>query len=157
MSSTNFDGVYVASGRGQNAMTIKSGSYEIDHSNLFERGNIALADEQGDEGAIRLALDVIRSDKRGKPNYEIVMQSIPLDGRRLPLIMTAFKDQFIECVQIMREGKPFPKKPGIYFRYENSVDEGNRGEPGNPPCPECGEPLMTPKAQQCFACGADWH
>lgn len=25
------------------------------------------------------------------------------------------------------------------------------------PCPRCGQPLRTPKAQQCFECGADWH
>jgi hypothetical protein len=24
-------------------------------------------------------------------------------------------------------------------------------------CPECGTALRTPKAQQCFHCGADWH
>jgi hypothetical protein len=26
-----------------------------------------------------------------------------------------------------------------------------------PPCPNCGEPLRTFVAQQCFKCGADWH
>ena len=26
-----------------------------------------------------------------------------------------------------------------------------------PPCPECGQPLRTAKAQQCFKCGAKWH
>jgi hypothetical protein len=26
-----------------------------------------------------------------------------------------------------------------------------------PPCPECGEPLMTKRAKQCLECGADWH
>lgn len=25
------------------------------------------------------------------------------------------------------------------------------------PCPACGKPLRTRKAQQCFKCGADWH
>ncbi len=25
------------------------------------------------------------------------------------------------------------------------------------PCPYCGEPLRTALAQQCFACGQDWH
>jgi len=24
-------------------------------------------------------------------------------------------------------------------------------------CPECEEPLRTPKSRQCFQCGADWH
>jgi hypothetical protein len=27
----------------------------------------------------------------------------------------------------------------------------------SPPCPECGEPLRSAKAQQCFACGAVWR
>lgn len=31
------------------------------------------------------------------------------------------------------------------------------GKPLPPPCPECGERLNTALAQQCFACGADWH
>lgn len=26
-----------------------------------------------------------------------------------------------------------------------------------PPCPECGKPLRSAKASQCFHCGADWH
>lgn len=25
------------------------------------------------------------------------------------------------------------------------------------PCPECGKPLRTKLAQQCWECGADWH
>jgi hypothetical protein len=27
----------------------------------------------------------------------------------------------------------------------------------HPPCPTCAEPLATQHAQQCLACGADWH
>ncbi len=30
------------------------------------------------------------------------------------------------------------------------------GETG-PPCPYCGEPLRTERAQQCLSCGMDWH
>jgi len=26
-----------------------------------------------------------------------------------------------------------------------------------PPCPKCGQPMRTAKAQQCLHCGADWH
>jgi hypothetical protein len=25
------------------------------------------------------------------------------------------------------------------------------------PCPECGQPLRTDEAKQCFNCGSDWH
>ena len=25
------------------------------------------------------------------------------------------------------------------------------------PCPQCGQPLRTPRAKQCLRCGADWH
>jgi hypothetical protein len=32
---------------------------------------------------------------------------------------------------------------------------GKRG--AGPPCPLCGKPLRTKKAEQCFECGADWH
>lgn len=28
---------------------------------------------------------------------------------------------------------------------------------GMPPCPQCGEPLLSKLARQCFECGADWH
>ena len=35
-------------------------------------------------------------------------------------------------------------------------DEMGRVEAG-PPCPRCGKPLRTKKAEQCFECGADWH
>jgi hypothetical protein len=30
-------------------------------------------------------------------------------------------------------------------------------QPSGPPCPYCGQPLRTDKAQQCLECGADWH
>lgn len=29
--------------------------------------------------------------------------------------------------------------------------------PKKTPCPQCGEPLRSPLAKQCFSCGADWH
>jgi hypothetical protein len=28
---------------------------------------------------------------------------------------------------------------------------------GNMPCPQCGKPLRSNQARQCFSCGADWH
>lgn len=40
-----------------------------------------------------------------------------------------------------------------------NVKDGARPTPRqkSPPCPSCGAELRTPLAQQCFACGADWH
>jgi hypothetical protein len=35
------------------------------------------------------------------------------------------------------------------------IELGRRG--AGPPCPRCGKPLRTKKAEQCFECGADWH
>jgi hypothetical protein len=35
------------------------------------------------------------------------------------------------------------------------IELGRIGE--GPPCPRCGKPLRTKKAEQCFECGADWH
>jgi len=39
------------------------------------------------------------------------------------------------------------------------VREKLRSDPRPQPstCPQCGEPLRTAEAQQCFHCGADWH
>ena len=63
LDSAGVDGVYATKGPGQNVLTIKGTSYEIDHSNLFERGNIHIVDEEAD-GAIRCECDVVRTDKK---------------------------------------------------------------------------------------------
>lgn len=40
-----------------------------------------------------------------------------------------------------------------HFARIASAPKNNQG----PPCPRCGRPLRTAKAQQCFHCGAKWH
>jgi hypothetical protein len=41
---------------------------------------------------------------------------------------------------------------------ESAIVDDELGRIGaGPPCPECGKPLRTKKAQQCYRCGADWH
>jgi hypothetical protein len=48
---------------------------------------------------------------------------------------------------------------GGYFRpaSEPEPEFPKRKPVPTVPCPKCGEPLRTSKAQQCFHCGADWH
>lgn len=41
--------------------------------------------------------------------------------------------------------------------YDATWAEANAPRTGGPPCPKCGQPLRTAKAQQCFKCGAKWH
>ena len=36
---------------------------------------------------------------------------------------------------------------------QTNAPKNNQG----PPCPKCGQPLRTARAQQCFQCGAKWH
>lgn len=39
--------------------------------------------------------------------------------------------------------------------FERQANAPKNGQ--GPPCPKCGQPLRTAKAQQCFKCGAKWH
>ncbi len=46
-----------------------------------------------------------------------------------------------------------------FWRLKYPVLDRLRFDPqlGAPSCPQCGGPLRTDEAQQCFLCGADWH
>lgn len=47
------------------------------------------------------------------------------------------------------EDKPQPNKEIHPEARKSRVD--------NKPCPQCGKPLRSNQAKQCFECGADWH
>ncbi|MCE9530851.1 MAG: hypothetical protein K8T89_06975 [Planctomycetes bacterium] len=40
---------------------------------------------------------------------------------------------------------------------ERTSQELKRSFDENTPCPNCGRPLRSSQAKQCFNCGADWH
>jgi hypothetical protein len=46
-----------------------------------------------------------------------------------------------------------PRWAKIWVNHKGSLHPGFDG----PPCPICGEPLVSSKSQQCLHCGADWH
>jgi hypothetical protein len=45
----------------------------------------------------------------------------------------------------------------IWLLHPNGPESPGAPDLPPKPCPYCGEILRTPKAQQCFQCGADWH
>jgi hypothetical protein len=47
--------------------------------------------------------------------------------------------------------------PEAVAAYDATWSEAHAPRTGGPPCPKCGRPLRTAKAQQCFLCGAKWH
>jgi hypothetical protein len=48
--------------------------------------------------------------------------------------------------------------PAVVASYEATRKQATGPRKYNgPPCPNCGQPLRTAKAQQCFICGAKWH
>ncbi|HYE17764.1 MAG TPA: DUF4303 domain-containing protein [Tepidisphaeraceae bacterium] len=62
-------------------------------------------------------------------------------------------EQFSE--RSIRELNP----PSVIAAYEDAWKKAESAPrvDGGPPCPKCGQPLRTAKAQQCFKCGAKWH
>lgn len=72
------------------------------------------------------------------------------------LFIVGFLLLILAPIQLLYEvvaGKGEHPKPSEAMRPQQNT---TRSRPG-PPCPECGEPLRTSKARQCFNCGADWH
>lgn len=62
---------------------------------------------------------------------------------------------------LLREIHELEERKNQKLRGEDKTNEHVAPKPSPPketrPCPECGQPLRTAKAKQCFACGADWH
>jgi hypothetical protein len=62
---------------------------------------------------------------------------------------------------LIREIRELENRKEQKLRGEDKTIEYNAPRPSQPketrPCPECGEPLRSPQARQCFSCGADWH
>jgi hypothetical protein len=63
-----------------------------------------------------------------------------------------------------REIKDLEIRKEQKIRGEDKVEQTGEIRPefqksyaGNLPCPECGKPLRSNQAKQCFECGADWH
>jgi hypothetical protein len=62
--------------------------------------------------------------------------------------------RYFEAVGIAVDGYFADIKPtdiAVHQGLHSQLDEQA------PPCPCCGKPLRTAKAQQCFECGANWH
>ena len=62
---------------------------------------------------------------------------------------------------LLREIAELEERKDQKLRGEDKTAEYQPPKPKEPketrPCPECGEPLRTAQAKQCFSCGADWH
>lgn len=60
----------------------------------------------------------------------------------------------------MQAMKQLKEKTGCSLRWAKiwaMHPNGPESRYVGPPCPHCGEPLRTERAQQCLSCGADWH
>jgi hypothetical protein len=97
----------------------------------------------------------------------IVDRSLIESDPRWALVSEAERDEIVELIDqrgravsaIMRyreiTGAGLAESKSAVESIIADIELGRRGE--GPPCPECGAPLRTKKAEQCFACGADWH
>jgi hypothetical protein len=72
-------------------------------------------------------------------------------------------EERLRCLTPVQAIKELRERTGCSMRWAKiwathpQGPQTKHSREGVPPCPYCGKPLRTAKAQQCFECGADWH
>jgi hypothetical protein len=73
-------------------------------------------------------------------------------------VISAEDEQHLRGLPTMTAIKELRERTGCPLRWAKIWAFHPHGpQPSGPPCPYCGQPLRTDKAQQCLECGADWH
>ena len=109
-----------------------------------------------------LTSDNERHEKLGSsPENPIVVKSVPQEyewvAANLPgFVLTKQNLRYVDerpfDVFVVRNTEGVQRE--VYFDIQSFF---GREKAAGGPCPHCGVPLRTSKAQQCRQCGMDWH